>query len=175
MGQVRLVLPRPIRDALWAHLLPERTGPEEAAFVYAICETGDGAQLLRYVEWQQVPPKGFASRSAFHFELADEMRAAVIKRAHDLGASLVEFHSHTGPWPPAFSPSDLAGLREFVPHVWWRLKGRPYVAVVVARSGFDGLAWLRGPTAPEPLDGILVGESVLTPTGLSRWEVRSDD
>lgn len=171
---VLLALPRPAHAALWNHLVPERHATEEAAFGYAVRETADGAEIFRCVEWAPVPPEGFASRSAFHLELTDETRAAAIKRAHDLGASLVEFHSHTGRWAAEFSGSDRAGFREFVPHVWWRLKGRPYLAVVVARSGFDGFAWLMGPDAPQPLTGVVAGDEVLTPTGLSRWEADSD-
>ena len=98
-----------------------------------------------------------------------------IKRAHDPGTCLVEFHSHTGPWPAAFSGSDLIGFREFVPHIWWRLKGRPYLAVVACRSTFDGFAWIAGPTAPVPIAGILNDETLMEPTGLSRWELAWDD
>lgn len=174
-ARVLLALPSDIQTALWRHLLPDGTAPEQAAFLFAAHETGNGAELFRCIEWHPVPPEGFVSRSAFHFELTDEIRADVIKRAHDLAASLVEFHSHTGVWPAAFSGSDLIGLREFVPHIWWRLKGRPYLAVVVTRSGFDGFAWLKGAAVPEPLGGILAGDNLLTPTGLSRWEADSDD
>jgi hypothetical protein len=99
--------------------------------------------------------------------LADKVRAKVIKRAHDLGTSLVEMHSHTGTRPAAFSPSDMTGFAEFVPHVMWRLQGRPYFAIVVARGSFDGLAWLGDANTPQRLDGIAVGESFFTPTKIS--------
>ncbi len=171
--RIQLALSPPLYAALWDHLLPTNHRVEEAAFVCAAREPTDGADVFRAVEWLPVPPEGFETRSAVHFELTDAMRAAVIKRAHDLGASLVEFHSHTGRWPAAFSPSDRAGFREFVPHVWWRLKGLPYLAVVVTRSGFDGLAWIAGAQAAERLDGILVEEKVLNPTRLSPPEVES--
>ena len=85
-------------------------------------------QIFEYIEWYAVPADGFSVCNEYHFELTDEVRAQVIKRAHDLGASIAEVHSHHGPWPAAFSPSDQLGFREFVPHVWWRLKGRPYLA-----------------------------------------------
>jgi hypothetical protein len=173
--RILLALSPPVHAAVWNHLVPKHHAVEEAAFVYAAHETMDGADVFRSVEWLPVPPEGFASRSAVHFELADEVRAAVIKRAHDLGASLIEFHSHTGRWPAAFSASDRAGFGEFVPHVWWRLKGRPYLAVVVTRSGFDGLAWIAGAHAPERLDGVFVAEKLLTPTGLSQGETDLDE
>jgi hypothetical protein len=173
--RILLALPGPAHTALWKHLVPERHLVEEAAFAYAARETADGAEVLRCVEWAPVAPQGFVSRSAFHLELTDAARAGAIKRAHDLGASLVEFHSHTGRWAAAFSGSDLAGFREFVPHVWWRLKGRPYVAVVVTRAGFDAFAWLTGPDAPQFIIGVMAGDELLTPTGLSRWDAESDN
>ena len=80
-----------------------------------------------------------------YFELTDEARIGLIKRAHVLQASLAEFHSHLSPWPAAFSLSDRMGLKETVPHMRWRLKRRPYLAVVVAPSGFDALVWSRDP------------------------------
>jgi proteasome lid subunit RPN8/RPN11 len=164
-----------VHDALWRHLLPDRVAVEQAAFAFATRETTPDAELFRCIEWYGVPEDGFASRSALHFELTDETRALVIKRAHDLGASLVEFHSHTGRWQAEFSGSDIAGFREFVPHVWWRLKGRPYVALVVTRSGFDAFAWLDGPGEPVPLGGILAGGRRVAPTGRSSWGLGLDD
>jgi proteasome lid subunit RPN8/RPN11 len=169
-ARVLLALPPEVQDALWRHLAPEHHTVEEAAFLYARRETLNGKDVFHYIEWGPVGPAGFASRSAYHLELTDEARAVAIKRAHDLDASLVEFHSHTGRWPAAFSGSDIAGFREFVPHVWWRLKGRPYLAVVLTRSGFDGFVWLTGPAEPDLLGGVLAGDRLLKPTNLSRWD-----
>lgn len=168
MTTVWLELPRDAEKAIWNHLVREDSEVEQAGFVFARDEARGGVRVFQYIEWFPVPPDGFAVQSEFHIELADEVRGSVIKRAHDLSASLVEFHFHAGAWPAAFSPSDFAGFREFVPHVWWRLKGKPYLAVVVARSGFDGLAWLEGPARPERLSGLLVDGQPRKPTGLSR-------
>jgi hypothetical protein len=176
MMRTLVELPTDTYKALWGHLLPEEVGQEEAAFVFAPCEIHNETGIFRYAEWYPVSPDGFASRSSFHFELSDKTRAAVIKRAHDLAASLVEFHSHTGPWPARFSPSDWAGFREFVPHIWWRLKGRAYAAVVVTATGFDGLVWRINPDKPERLDGILLDDgSVTEPTRLSPLEREAYD
>lgn len=127
----------------------------------------DDADVFEHVEWYPVPSDGFLVHTGYHFELTDETSARVIKRAHDLGASLVEFHSHTGPWRAAFSPSDQLGFQEFVPHVWWRLKGKPYLAIVVTQTDFDGLAWTVGPKTPQHLDGIVVEGTVFAATQLS--------
>jgi len=100
--------------------------------------------------------------------LTDGALARVIKTAWDDNAALVEFHSHTNPrFPAAFSPSDLDGLEEMLPHVWWRLRGRPYVAVVVSPDGFDALVWRTSPDVPEPLETLTVGETGHAPTGIT--------
>lgn len=173
--RVLLAMPADVHRAIWGHLFSDRRGREEAAFLFARQETSNGEAVFRHVEWVAVPTEGFEFRSSAHFELTDAMRATVIKRAHDLGLSLVELHSHIGHWPAAFSLSDTEGFREFVPHVWWRLKSRPYLAVVVAPTGFDGFAWITGPGKPQALDGILVGAELLPATGLSRWDGYHDD
>jgi len=170
ISQIFLKIPKPMQTDIWAHLLPKRFTVEEAAFLFVRRESEEKVEFFSYVDCIPIPAKGFLSRSAFHFELTDETRAVVIKHAHDLGTSLVEFHSHRGRWPAEFSSSDVLGFQEFVPHVWWRLKGHPYAAVVLSRSGFDGLVWNTGPDTPQRLNGIVVGESVLTPTGLTSLE-----
>lgn len=168
MEQILLNIPQAIQRAVWKHLLPRRFIHEEAAFLYAKRKTEGKTEIFQYVDWFPVPVNGFLSCSPFYFELTDEMRAMAIKRAHDLQASIVELHSHKGIYPATFSPSDLLGFQEVVPHVWWRLKGRPYFAVVVSRSGFDGLTWISGPYCPQYLDGIITETSILKPTKLSQ-------
>ena len=107
------------------------------------------------------------SKRGDYIELSDSTRAEVIKRAHDLAASLIEIHSHLGPWPAAFSIADRAGLRETVPHMWWRLHKKPYIALVATNTEFDALVWLDNPTVPRPLDGLNVGERTFVPTNNS--------
>jgi hypothetical protein len=128
------------------------------------------------VESELLPPSAFNHRTPRYLELKDETRARVIKHAHDLGTSLVEVHSHPL-FDPVFSASDEAGLRQFVPHVWWRLKGRPYGAIVVAPKGFDALFWLDGPKAPVTLSALDIDGTQLTPSGISlrNWEHNYDE
>ncbi len=168
MGRVVLHVPSSVYEEIQTHLLDKNPESESAGFMFVVPATQDGdAHIYEHVEWCPVPPDGFVENSWFHLELTDEFRASVIKRAHDLGASIVEFHSHLGPQPARFSPFDRRGLREFVPHVRWRLKNRPYFAVVVTHTAFDGLAWMNGPEEPQYLDGIVVGDRVFEPTRLS--------
>lgn len=165
--RIVLQLPGDEWRRIWQHLFGDGSCDEAAGFLFARHRTEGEEQIFETIEWYPVPPDGYGVRNEYHFELTDQVRAQVIKRAHDLGASIVEVHSHGGRWPAAFSPSDQWGFREFVPHVWWRLKGRPYLAVVATRRDFDGLVWLTGPEDPQRLDGIVVDGQTLTPTGLS--------
>ena len=167
MSRVMIHIPPKLYRAMRAHLLPSRLRNEEAGFMYVRPTSAQDGNDFEFVDWDPIPPNGFLVRSRYYFELTDESRAMAIKHAHDLGASLVEMHSHAGSLQAAFSPSDLIGFDEFVPHVMWRLQGKPYFAVVVARNGFDGLAWLDGPNNPQRLDGIVVGEKTYVPTQLS--------
>jgi hypothetical protein len=167
MTKIILEIPKEVYKAVWSHLLPKIFLAEEAAFIFAQRIAENGLDIFHYLEWCPIASRGFLTRSRFYLELTDETRAAAIKRAHDLGASLVELHSHYGPWPAQFSASDLLGFKEFVPHVWWRLKRRPYMAIVASKSGFDGLAWISDPKTANYIDGIVSGGLELTPTKLS--------
>jgi hypothetical protein len=164
---VSIHLPADVQTAIWRHLLADKDGPEEAAFVFAGTSSLNGSHVFEHMDWFRVPREGFALHSAYHFELAEEQQAAVIKRAHDLGASIIEFHTHRGLWPAQFSGSDWTGLEEFVPHVWWRLKGRPYAALVVTATGFDALAWIENAATPIRVTELVANDRVMTPTGLS--------
>ncbi len=164
--------------ALIAHLLPNAAPVrEEAAFGFARPIARPDEARFRFVEWFLVPRDGYAAGSGVYLELSDETRAGVIKRAHDLEASLVEFHSHPFPGGACFSGFDLEGLAEFVPHVRWRLRGRPYFAFVVAPTGYDALAWSTTGVRAETLGGMAVGRRIIKPSGrsLEMWRVEYGD
>lgn len=168
MGQLLLHIPVSVYEEVRAHLIESNAQAESAGFMFVVPRSQhDNTRVYEHVEWCPVPAEGFLEKSRFHLELTDEFRAGVIKRAHDLGASMVEFHSHLGRKPARFSPFDRRGLREFVPHVRWRLSNKPYFAVVATRTDFDGLAWIRDDDQPQHLDGIVVGERMYQPTQLS--------
>lgn len=163
-----LRLPSSVYHDLRTHLLPRSSKNEQAAFVYARAHVNDqGDTVFQYVDWHVLTEDDFVVHRPDHLELRDETRARVIKQAHDLGVSLVEFHSHPSNFPAEFSFSDMAGFDDFVPHVWWRLKGKPYAAVVVAPSGFDALSWLTSPHEPTSLQAIQLESRDLRATGLT--------
>lgn len=110
-------------------------------------------RTFRVREWKAVHDAEGGQRE-LHVSLSDEARTAVIKWAMVEDGCLIEAHSH-GKWSPAtFSAFDLRMLDEWVPHLWWRLRRRPYAALVTSHVDFDALAWIDGPRMPEQIDGI---------------------
>ena len=167
MMAVRLGIARSLRLHVWDDLLVHDPDRESAGFLYAAQREERDSVVFEACEWHPVPVDGYSARTDRYFELTDAARGEVIKKAHNTGLTLVEFHSHPGLAPAAFSFSDHLGFHDFVPHVRWRLKGRPYLAVVVAKTGFDGLVWLNESSRPARLDGIGDEEEYFESTGLS--------
>jgi hypothetical protein len=116
-GRMKTILKlRPgLFEDLLANLLPDDNTREQAAFLFASASRADHVSF-DIQESQKLTPDDFDSQEGHYLELKDETRARLIKHAHDLQASLIELHSHPGPWPAAFSPADLLGLCETVPH-----------------------------------------------------------
>lgn len=165
--KIRLYIPYDIYEKLLKHLLPNKTKTEEAAFLFASVTNEKYDLKLEYKEWYSVKPNDFLTRSSYHFELIDGMRAKIIKQGHDLDSSIIEFHSHLLPYPASFSPSDLFGFKEVVPHILWRLKNKPYIAIVVSPGSFDALIWVDNPNKPKLLDELRIENRILYPTNLS--------
>lgn len=166
---ITLSLPAEIYARLSDHL--SSTEMEQVAFLFTEPPAPDGA--LRATEIYCVPPDGFEFQSGYHVALTDDMRAHVIKRAWGRGGTLVEVHSHSDGPPVWFSLSDLHGFEDWVPHVRWRLHGRPYIALVFGGDGFDALVWEGTDGAPSPLAGIAVdGDELRLPSGITYDQIR---
>lgn len=163
-----------LKVLLWRHLLTDDSHREQAAFLYTSRAILDEEVVFDVVAHELLEHSDFASHYSDYLELADETRMRIIKRAHALNAAIVEMHSHPWDWPAEFSLSDRAGLRETVPHMRWRLKNRPYSAVVVALTSYDALVWALAEDEPAPLV-LEVGGERLMPTGrsLGGWHGRS--
>lgn len=134
--------------------------------------TLDG-DVFRVEDFYIVPSHELVHESPFHAEVSGDAQAKVIKMAWDTSLALGEIHSHPGcRRGTSFSLSDLAGFSEFVPHVRWRLKSAPYVALVFGDTDFDALAWINDPNLPEPVNVLEVGEQVYSPTGITVAELQ---
>jgi hypothetical protein len=126
-------------------------------------------------EWIAIPSEGFEFQSSYHVTLTDETIAMVLGRATAVERSLVEVHSHLGDAGAEFSPSDIIGLREWVPQMRWRLRGRPYAAMVWEEESFDALAWIET-TGAEQVGTITVnGGKAMAATGLTLAEPRRQE
>jgi hypothetical protein len=138
-----IVAPAALYRAARAHL---RGRIEQVGFFLADFNAERSVFVLR--EWRPMPPEAFEHQGAYHVMLRDEMRPEIIKWAWAADACLVEAHSHGDHGLACFSPSDLYGFEEWVPHVRWRLRGRPYAAIVTSGDSFDGLAWVKDQKEP---------------------------
>lgn len=136
---------------------------EQVAFLLAESRRRNQLELL-LTDIYAVPANEFEIQSSYHVTLTDDVRPKVIKWAWDHGACLVEAHSHRGPWPAAFSPTDLDGLRDFVPHVRWRLRGSPYVALVFTERDFDALGWIDSDSLPIGVEALVIDGKAKRPT-----------
>lgn len=136
MSGVCLELSNEIYGHILSHLLPEHADNEEACFALAKIKKENSTTIFQLFDLISLGSSDFKCQQGDYLELNHETRAKIIKKAHDNQASLIEFHSHPFPYPAEFSLADLNGLKEFVPHVWWRLKGRPYMAIVLSPYGY---------------------------------------
>jgi hypothetical protein len=160
---LRLHLDPQRSDRLAAHL--GQGDDEQLAFLLATID-GDDAWVsdIRLIE-----DVAFELQTPWHLGLDDEALGDVIRWAHRSSSTLIEAHVHRDGDPAHFSWSDWAGLDAFVPHVYWRLRHRPYIALVFAETTFDGLVWRADAITPEPLESLLVtDEPARLPTALSR-------
>lgn len=136
---------------------------EQVAFVYMRAVEDD----LMVDDYFCVPPSELVYESEYHAEISAGAQAEAIKSAWDKKCHLGEIHTH--PFSiegTTFSYSDTTGFREFVPHVWWRLRGGPYVAMVFGQKDFDALIWKQDPENPEEIESIQVGDERLRPNNL---------
>lgn|GEM_PF-732713 len=159
-----LDLPVGLKAKLWSHLL--HNDLEQVAFVFAAIETNADATVFTAKDHYLATPDDFEIQSEFHVELSDEARARIIKRAWDTGTTPIELHSHPGDHRGAmFSSSDMYGFSEFVPHCRWRLRGQPYLAIVVTPRAIDALVWVGTTGEPARLTAIRVrGGRAIFPT-----------
>ncbi len=149
-------------DRLIAHL--GSSEDEQVAFLFA---ARTGPAQLGVEEVYLVPAEGFVRQSPYHLALTDEIRALVIGRATALEACLIEVHSHENLAPVWFSPTDLSGFEEWVPHVRWRLGARPYVALVFGGEDFDALSWESDSDLPTAFGALLVDGEVRKPSQIT--------
>jgi hypothetical protein len=159
--EVYLLLPDNIYVDIYNHLIRENQLVEEAAFIFATVEVNENKIVFNYKDKYFLSPSDFRIQTDYHIELEDHIRSQIIKKAHDLNCTIIEAHSHINQEEASFSYSDFIGFSEFVPHVIWRLRGKPYLALVFTSTSFDGLIWQKDKNKPIELDYILLSNKKL--------------
>lgn len=156
-----------LMERVQAHLRRRRT--EQVAFVFA---GATEPHLLTASDVYLVPSSELVHESRFHAEVSEEAQAKIIKMAADRNLLLVEIHSHPRCKDGVgFSPSDLAGFRDFVPHIFWRLRVKDYAALVFGDNDYDALAWMNDPLEPIAFGSLIVDGAAIHPTGATIREL----
>lgn len=168
MASPMVTMPEAVFRAVRSHLFPFFSQREQGGFLLCkVTASSESTPDFSVVEWLPMKRQDYVAQDIDYLELSDASRVRVIKSAHAADCALVEVHCHPGSQPACFSRFDMAGLYEFVPHIRWRLKGKPYGALVFAPSSVDGLVWAGTSKAAVPLTSIIVGSRPITTTGLT--------
>lgn len=162
--------PIDLLDKIKSHLFPKGNEDEQALFLFATFDSDNDS--LKVIDHLFLSGDDFNIQSRWHIELKDEIRSQLIKKAHDLNASIIEVHSHVDQKIARFSESDFYGFEEFVPHILWRLRNRPYVALVFTENNFDALIWFKKDDDPKSISSIKAADIYYYPTNksISRYE-----
>jgi hypothetical protein len=156
---VTLIFPKGVLPQALEHL----AGVEQVGFFLA--DWVPQERSFRISSWQPVTSSGYAIQTDYHVRLNDDAKAEMIRWAWDSDKCLIEAHSHGPRGRARFSPSDLAGFEEWVPHLWWRLQKRPYAAIVTQGETFDGWAWIENATDAEQVLALEAPEATHRATG----------
>ncbi len=151
-----------ISDWLWqrvqAYLFSGKT--ERFAFLHCgVSRHTNGVSLL-VKDVTLVPDEEVEFDDGFRLNV--KALVEVTNKARKQGLALVEVHSH--PFSGrrvTFSPTDRAGLGEFVPYILDDLPGRPYGALVLGEDSMDGTFWDKSANNHEPVAEVLaVGKNL---------------
>lgn len=139
-----------------------RAAPDECA-AFLATETAGSRIVTRSMQVFD----GQAFERSAHGELslseAAQVNALATLKRHGHGA--VEVHTHPGSGlDAAFSRFDLEQLPAFARYVRHKLPGRPYGALVLGETGYEGIAVTEG---QEPLTLRIAGEQSAIPRWLS--------
>lgn len=167
MFRSSIFIPKNEYKEMCQYLFPRNVKQENVAFIFANVSESQNFIKFQFKKWYAVQSKEYEYHSLYYVELKDEMRPKIIKMAFDLDAAIIEIHSHPFQKSAYFSPSDIDGLNEFIPHVRWRLKNRPYSAIVFSKYDFDGLVWHENVQIPKQLTEIVIEKEHLYSNGVT--------
>lgn len=172
MNKIYLKTAGPIFKKIKDFLLQDS---EERVIFLLTNKTSEITKIIFEIKDIYLVPQNEIDQSSYSVRLKQISQAKIIKWAWDSGFSLAEIHSH--PFSnknTTFSYSDVVGLKEFVPHVWWRLKNKPYIAMVFGKRDYDALVWIDSPHSPKKLEGVLVENKLFRPTNSTLFNQNYD-
>ena len=147
------------------------------AFMFARVFKKEGVVSFDFIDMDLVQEHELESSGYYGIELGEDIWNRIMAKAFRLNASLIEAHSH--PFSEknvGFSQYDMKGFKELVPHLWWRMGGVPYGALVFGQRDFDALFWTENPHNYQLLHSIITNEGrKLKPTNITaqrkcRWK-----
>ena len=139
---------------------------EKVAFFYI--ENSENSNIWSVNGIKFLEPVDYANQSLYGVELADHVRPQIISYALSSKKGIAEIHMHGGKFPAMFSGIDIDGLRSLAPHMLWRLRTMPYVALVLGSDDYDGLVWFDVKAGVQTIRALRIDSKNLMPTGLSR-------
>lgn len=163
---MRLHLTTTQNDQLRAYLFDTS---ERVAFLFAAL--ADGGHDAHVAELWLLDEHDYQHTNRYGVELAEHVRPQLIRTAHQHEYAVIEAHAHD--WPgrhTRFSTTDLDGLSELGPHMTWRLRGRPYTALVFGQDSFDALQW-HSTGEVTTVDALVIDGKPVGPTALSLTRV----
>jgi hypothetical protein len=135
-----IILPEHLHQTLMRHLF--QNDLEQAAFLFASHAVDGGTLKMTAVDVHLVPADAWDYQSEMHLQMSDEERGKILKMARDKGLALVDCHSHPHAGDDVwFSGSDVSGITEFAAYVNWKLRNKPFAAIVWAEDSLDAVAW----------------------------------
>jgi hypothetical protein len=162
-----IIISSGITTALHQHFFQSEV--EQGAFLFAEARRDGSGLQLDVADFYLVPARGWEVQMEVYLQMKDSERAKIMKLARAKNLCAIDCHSH----PRAdddvwFSPSDVAGIRDFAQYAKWKLDGKPFAAMVWGEQSVDAVLW-QGEFADAERVAVvkIVGNSnqTLIPTG----------
>lgn len=137
---VMVSIPRQKYRLMRSHLFQGHK--EQGCFLFADTRFDYGIMNLYVKEIHCITADSWDDHGESHLELNDEEKVRVMLMAQKRNYDLIECHSHRFCGVAKFSSSDIRGLDEFVPYVWWKLPSKIYGALVWTENDVAGQVWM---------------------------------
>jgi hypothetical protein len=162
-----IIIPSGIAEALRRHFFQNEL--EQGAFLFAEAKREDGELNLVAADYYLVPASGWEAQVEFYLQMKDSERAKIMKLAREKNLCAIDCHSHPRACDDVwFSPSDVAGITEFAQYAKWKLRGKPFAAMVWGEQSVDAVLWQVEFSHAERVAQVKIignAEQTLTPTG----------